>query len=565
MKNLKRFASLLLALVMALSLTITAYAAEENPGSITINSAANVSVEGKTFNAYKLLDLKFVGEDDPDTEADERGYVYTVPAELKTFYAQQFHIPEGAGDFDGQVTAKIAALNSDGLFAFAASALAAAKTAGITPGTAKGEAGATSVTIANLPLGYYVVKDEGAAKPISALLLDSTDPKNLKIKADKPTIDKKIDGDTDTDSSTTGRVDANTAAVNDKVPYIVPSKVPDMTGYTKYYFMVTDTMSKGLTFNNDVAITVGDKALTKDTDYTVTAATADGITTIEIVFKNFIQYKENKGADITIAYSATVNEDAVIGVEGNPNDVKLTYSHNPNVDDGNDSDKPTPDSPVGETPKFEVRTYVTGIELIKVDQDGARLTGAEFQITGQKLNKVLVRKDVYTEAADGTYWKLKDGSYTTTDPAAEGMDQTKYESTTQKYTKTTSTEVVTTTETVNAKATVGSDGVLRFDGLSAGKYEIQELKAPAGYNLLKEPLKVTITCTAPASGSSNCTWTYAWGKDAASASNSIEIVNQAGTELPSTGGIGTTIFYIAGIVLMLAAAAILVMKKRAQK
>lgn len=566
MKNMKRIASVLLTLVMLAALAIPAMAAGET-GSITINDAANVSVAGKTFNAYKILDLKMVGTD---------GYVYTVPTEMKQFYIDRYDGINGSeGDFDAQVVAEIG--KESDLFAFAADALAAAKTANITPGTATAPDGAKSVTINDLPLGYYVVEDAGAATPISALILDTTNPNpSVTIKADKPSIDKNIDGTKDTDNATTGDVKYNNAAVGDKVPYKVTSKVPDMTGYTKYYFVVNDTLSKGLTFNNDVAITVGSKTLEKGTDYTVDPkVNDDGTTSVEIVFKNFIQYKELKdgetvlaktGSDITITYSATVNKDAVIGVAGNPNEVKLTYSNNPNVkDDGTPSnpDKPTTGSPIGETPESVTRTYVTDIEIIKVDPAGNRLTGAEFEITGEKTNIVLVTKDVYTVDENGTYWKLKDGSYTTDDPNTEGMDKNKYENTTIKYSKTVETKEIVKAENVNYTGTVGADGVLRFEGLSAGTYTITEIKAPAGYNLLKAPITVTIGFTAPTAPSTDCTWTYT-GTDVVNGTNinQVTVTNQAGTELPSTGGMGTTIFYVVGSILVVGAAVLLITRKR---
>ena len=564
---MKRISCLLLALALILALSVTAFA-EGETGSITIKDADNVSVAGKTFKAYKILDVK---------SYTTSTVVYTVPDAMKTFYQTRYSLTGNEGDFDAKVVAGIAA-ESD-LFAFAADALAAAKTAGIAPVSATAEANAKSVTIDNLPLGYYVVEDTATTKPVSALILDTTNPDvNVVIKADQPSIDKNIDGDTDTDDSTKGNVKYNNAAIGDKVPYKVTSKVPDMTGYTKYYFVVNDTLSKGLTFNNDVAITVGSKTLVKDTDFTVTYNTNDdGTTSVEIVFKDFIQYKELKtedgttvlaktGSPITITYSATVNENAVIGTAGNPNEVKLTYSNNPNVDDvgtpGN-PDKPTSTSPTGETPKEETRTYVTDLEIIKVDQDGNRLTGAEFKLEGTKLNTVLVTTDVYTKDENGTYWKLKDGSYTTTDPSTNGMDQSKYESTTDKYTKSVQTKKIEKAENVTYTGTVGADGVLRFEGLSAGEYTITEIKAPDGYNLLKAPITVTIGWTAPASGKTECTWTYT-GTDVVNGTNTnhVTVINQAGAELPSTGGMGTTIFYILGSVLLVGAAILLITKKR---
>ena len=561
MKHARKLASLLLALVMVFALATTAFATGETTGSITINDATNVSVAGKTFNAYKILDVKSYTA---GTDGQAGTVVYTVPAEMKAFYMNRYTLTGNEGDFDAQVVENIN--GETDLFAFAKAALAAAKNAGITPGTSTADAEATSVTIDNLPLGYYVVEDAGTATPISALILDTTNPNvDIKIKADKPSIDKKIDGSKDTDESTTGDVVNNNASVGDKVPYKVASKVPDMTGYTKYYFVVNDTLSKGLNFNNDVAITIGSETLTKDTDYTVTSTgNADGTTSVEIVLKNFIQYKNQPGDDILITYSATLDTDAVIGVGGNPNEVILTYSNNPNVQDSGtpgNPDKPTPNSPTGKTPERVTRTYVTGIELIKVDPEGNRLTGAEFTITGEKTNIVLVTEDTYTKADDGTYWKLVDGTYTTTDPSTEGIDETKYESITVKYAKSTTTKPLTTTEAVKATGTVGTDGVLRFDGLSAGTYTITEIKAPAGYNLLQNPIEVTISWTAPTEPSTDCTWN-ATGATIVGGIAQVSVENQAGTELPSTGGMGTTIFYVLGSVLVVAAVVLLVTKKR---
>lgn len=558
---MKKIACLLLALVMVFAMTATAdTTADTNTGSITIKDAKNVSVAGKTFKAYKILDLQLVVNAD-----GTNGYVYTVPAGLKNFYAKYFAL-EDNGDFDYEVTQKIAAMkdNPAALFAFAAKALAAAQEAKITPETVVGKEGANSVEIKNLPLGYYVIEDAGTATPISALMLDSTNPEvEITIKADKPELEKKIDGNKDTDESTNGLVDYNNAAIGDNVPYVLSSKVPDMTGYTRYFFVVTDTLSKGLTFNNNVAITVNEENLVKDTDYTVTATVNEGgTTTVKIVFIDFIQYKDQAGAEITIAYSATVNENAVIGEAGNPNNVNLIYSNNPNVTPSG-KDEPGEKDPTGQTPDDETRTYVTEVEIIKVDGEGKRLEGAEFTLTGIRVNIVLVKKEVFTENESGTYWKLKDGTYTTDDPKTEGMDQNKYESTAVKYSKETKEEKITTSESVTAEGTVGSDGVLTFTGLPAGEYTITEIKAPDGYNLLDTPVKVEIGWTAPAGDSTNCTWTYKWnGSEEAGQTNEITIENKAGTELPSTGGMGTTMIYIVGGVLVLGAIIVLISRKR---
>jgi len=569
MRYLTKLISLLLVLTMVMALAATVCATTANPGSIQIKNATNVSVAGKTFNAYKILDVEAYTGSGADAKV-----VYLVPSEMKPFYQNRYTLTGDEGDFDARVAAGIEA-EAD-RFAFAADALAAAKTAYSETPAKSVTAGdsADSVTIDDLPLGYYVVEDAGntaVTAPISALMLSTTNPKAIiTLKADKPTIDKTIDG--------SGK--NNNAAVGDSVDFKITSNVPEMTGYEKYYFVVTDTLSKGLTFQEDnVTIQIGGVSLSECTHsadqahencYTITSESGtDGATILKIVFKNFIQYADHEGAAITIQYSAIINENAVIGTEGNKNAATLTYSNNPNIkDDGDpsDPDEPDKDSPTGTTPAHETYTYVTGIELIKVDPQGNRLTGAEFKLEGDTLNTVLVRKEVFKPDANGTYWKLKDGTYTTVDPNGLNVDKDAYESLTDKYTLSSETQKIEKAETVNYTGAVGGDGVLRFDGLPAGIYTITETKAPSGYNMLKDPIQVAIQFTEPAQNSTECTWNYVWtvgtSDTVTSADNTVTVTNKAGTELPSTGGIGTTVFYVIGTILLVGAGALLVAKRR---
>lgn len=420
--------------------------------------------------------------------------------------------------------------------------------------------------------GYYFVKDTGTIAEGDAYtkyILRVVGDVTLAAKAEAPTLVKEI-----VEGST--KVDANNASIGDKVNYELTSKVPAMDGYEKYYFVVNDTLSKGLTFNEDVKITINGTEL-GETAYGVTATPGVDNTSIEIVFKNFIQYKDDYvGKDIVITYSATVNENAVIGNTGNPNTVSLTYSNNPNITDDGDPtnpDKPTGNSPTGKTPEDTVITYVTGIELTKVDENGNRLEGAEFQITGTKLNKVKIIRDTFTVAENGTYYKLKDGTYTTTVPDVNNSEM--YASTEIKYTLEEKVGWNTTSETVSATATVGSDGVLRFEGLGEGTYVIEEIKAPDGYNMLKETITVVITCTEPTgiiSGAETATWKYTVSGAVTVAETvatngiiTLTVVNKAGAVLPTTGGMGTTIFYVLGGLLIVAAGVALITRRRMSK
>jgi LPXTG-motif cell wall-anchored protein len=156
---------------------------------------------------------------------------------------------------------------------------------------------------------------------------------------------------------------------------------------------------------------------------------------------------------------------------------------------------------------------------------------------------------------------LKDGSFTTTDPEStiDGapVDKSTYASLTDKYAKVVSVSYEETAgETVSIKGVVGEDGILRFEGLKSGEYTITEIKAPEGYNMLTEELKVTISWDEESKD-----FTYVGAVDNNGVAR-ITIVNQAGSELPSTGGVGTTVFYVVGGILLLAAVVLLVTKKR---
>ena len=567
MKHMKRAAALFLALIMIMSLAVTAFATAPT-GKITVNKSSTVTLEGKTFKAYKVLDATMKDPQDP-----AKGISYTVPAEMKEFYATNLSIDQDAADFDTQViTAMKTKLDSaDTKYKFAREILEAAKAAKITPETADTKTN-DAHTFADLPLGYYVIEDEGSTTPISSVMLNT--PNNsakgveITLKADKPAVDKKIDGNNDTDAGSSGDVSYNTAAVGDKVPFKISTAVPDMAGYTKYFFIVNDTLSKGLTFNNDVVITVDGKTLDSG-KYEVTTTSVEGSTALKIVFKNFIEQAANKNKPIVITYTATVNQNAVIGVEGNTNKAVIRFSNNPNVtpkenhenpDEPHDDDK---DKVSGETPSSETYTYVTGVKINKVDEADKALKGAKFKIEGTKLNTVLVKKGTFRQSGEGTYYKLKDGTYTTEASSPETADQ--YESTETKYARTENATPIIKADEVVYEGVVGEDGVLSFDGLGAGQYKITELEAPQGYHLLKDPMEITITCELPDADTApkNCTWKVSGGTSSvADGIVTVKVVNKAGSVLPETGGMGTTTFFVVGSMLVMASAVLLIADKR---
>lgn len=560
MKNAKRIASLVLALVMvfALAISVTAAPVTED-GSILIKDNDTVKASQKTFDAYKVLDLKAY----TDANGEITTYEYTVPNSLADFYADRYNLDKTASDFDAKVRACID--GEDDLYDFARAVVAASTSAAYT-----GNPVENGYLFNGLPLGYYAIVDSTAQgdyiKPVSAIMLDTATPNvEIEVKAEKPPIDKEIDEDNNV-NTTDDRVESNQAAIGDTVTYVITSQVPDMTGYTKYFFIMKDNLSKGLDYTNSMTVKVGDKVLTEN-EYDLTVVeNEDGTTSLKIVFKNFLQYntEEYIGKPVEVVYTARLNEDAEINRTPNTNDVYLEYSNDPDViyngdNEPNDEDEDLP--PLGETPKETVYTYTTSIEIVKTDAIGNRLQGAEFTLTGETMNIVRVEKEEFTLDPNGTHWKLKDNSYTTTDPNStiDGtpVDKTAYASLTDKYIKNTTTTYETRDgETLTITSSVGEDGVVRFEGLPAGTYTITETKAPEGYNILTETLDVTITWDRETAD-----FTYEGAVDNNGVAR-ITIVNQAGDELPETGGIGTTIFYIIGGILLVAALVVLVTRKR---
>jgi LPXTG-motif cell wall-anchored protein len=314
-----------------------------------------------------------------------------------------------------------------------------------------------------------------------------------------------------------------------------------------------------------VAVKIGEKTLVEGTDYTVEITNnADGTTSFQIIFKNFIQYKGDAGDAIEVTYSATLNEKAKIGEEGNPNTANLTFSNNPNEDGvgtPETPDKPGPDDDdvIGETPDDTVITYTSGIKLKKVDAEGKSLTGAKFKIEGVAEKVVIINENIFTESENGTYYRLTDGTYTEEEP--NDLTKKNYESTSVKYELITVVNKDTVKTHIVTDAWVDENGVITFEGLGEGEFTITEVEAPEGYNKLTRPITVVINFN------ENGTPKWTATRDGVPMELDVnifvmQIENKAGATLPTTGGIGTTIFYVVGAVLALGAVVLLITKKR---
>ncbi|MCD8078081.1 MAG: isopeptide-forming domain-containing fimbrial protein [Lachnospiraceae bacterium] len=427
MKKLKKLLGLVLALAMVMGISVTAFAASGSE-SITITGVAS---ENHTFTAYQI----FAGTSSGNTLSnvtwgdgvDSTALVTALKnnSTLSTYFTASTYTAE-------EVAEVLAANNDKAAFANAFSIVVAANVSSTASGTresATEESGGTySYTISGLAEGYYIVVDSSTSTgtdqdAVSGYIIKvvAGTTNEIATKAVVPDTSKEVlqdDNGTTSDESDDTYGDYNTGSIGDTVSFKVTSHVPNVSGYTKYYFNVIDTLSKGLTFNNDVVIKIG--GVTLDTSsYTVTPITnSDDSTTVTIVFKDAVNLLANYtvGTEITITYSATINEDADMTTNGNTNEVYAIYSNNPTATPVGTGDTPDPEDPVGETPKQTTTTYVTGIQITKVDNDNTSttLTGAKFSISGTALNVVYVNSEIFKEDTSGTYYRLTDGTYTET-------------------------------------------------------------------------------------------------------------------------------------------------------
>lgn len=512
MKKLKKPAAVLLSLAMTAMLSVPALAA--GAYSITIQNDKT----GHTYEAYQI----FAG--DVDSDAEQEGNVEgptlsnitwgngvngaALLAALKAADAEKYGTCQTAAD----VAEALGVENATAADAAAFAEIAAEHLAAVA-GTAT-EPVEGNYVIGTLDAGYYLVKDQdesldGDEDSYTSYIVQVLGNVEMTPKSDIPSSEKKVKDINDTTDETYSDWQ-NTADhdIGDRIPFQLSATLPDnYTEYETYALTFHDTESAGLTFQRDTVKVYIDGELVSS-GYTV--VTSDiGDYTFEVRFNDLKTVTADDGATkagnssvITVEYESVLNENAVIGSNGNPNDMHITYSNNPNGEGS------------GRTPEDTVIVFTYKVDIDKVDQDMEPLAGAEFTL--EKKNHAGEWEEVGILGTDGTLTEFS------------------------------------------------------FTGLDDGTYRLSESKTPAGFNTI-EPVEFTVEATHAeatlqlttlsgnvTSGEVELTFT----PSLSDGSLSTTVINNQGTTLPETGGIGTTIFFVLGGVLVVGAGVLLIVRLR---
>lgn len=523
MKKHPRTLSKILSLTMAASLFVPfAGAVEARTTDITIDDASSAS-----YAAYKLLDLT-TSLKDPDGHAgggshtdDCYNYAYTVSQKYRSVLQAAC---DKSADADGnstvddsEIISYISGLDADGIRKFADSVYS-----GITSGSLAAEATAADKTFSDMPQGYYLIAQTGAIpdhESRSLVMLDTAGQEDITIepKDGAPTLTKQVKETNDSTAASAWQ-DAADADIGDKVEFRLTGTLPSNIGnYGSYKYVFHDTLASGLELVNDgenpITVKLGDTALVADTDYTLTTSGAADGCSLEISIADLVSLAKNKGAQlsadtkVTVEYKATLKDSAAIGAAGNDNTAHLEYS-----------DDPYDTSSTGSTVSDLVTVFTYKLGVNKVDAEGEPLAGANFEL--QKWN---------------------------------GTEYVAYK-----------------TPPENASATQ-----FDFVGLDAGQYKLVETKIPDGYTKADD-IEFTVEAAYDTdSADPNLTGLVVkqggdtvsdpgdpFTVDVSAGMISTTIENVAGIHLPSTGGMGTTLIYSAGFLLIIGGTLYIVLKRR---
>lgn len=533
MKKLKtKLTAFVLSALLVMSMSLPAFAESQEKGSILIKGNTAQTLVGKSFAYHQILTAT--------TTTDETKVAYTVNAKYTDVLCTVIgKLKGGSLAQEEEVIPYLEGLQNDAglLREFADEVYREIEAAQISPeGTIQAIEqnvnAENQLTIQNLDLGYYLVRESATQGGATSLCMLNSVTKNstVVIKSDYPTVEKKVQEESyDLDENYgEGYNDAADYDIGDAIPFSYYSKIPDFAGYDTYEMTFYDKMDQGLTFlPESVNLIIGTQTLNPDdfavhTDHVKDEGEAATFSIVLNDVKQLAQkYNLSVGDPIRVDYQAILNELAVIGPTGNRNTVWLTYDSNPYEKEKRRTEK---DSVV-------VFTFALEVDKVNGDDPEERLAKAEFELQDSEGKVIPVSK------LEGT------GNQYVVDP--------------------------------NGTDSIVSDGKseIEIKGLDAGEYYLEEIKAPDGYNKLKDKIKVVVT----AAYKNRQTWSGAdthemienlsatVGKDAVPVQEGIVplvVQNFSGIHLPETGGVGTAMFTAGGTVLMGAAVVLLVKFKK---
>lgn len=512
MKRMKRIMALMLAAIMMMAMSVTAFAAEGATGThtLTVNvksTSPAQDLKGQTINLYKLFDVT------ESKSGETTNYAYTVNNTYKATLASVLKIGETAKD-EEYAAAVLALKDTEGAvqkFANDFTAEALTKKLSATANSGKiTEENKTSYTFENLAAGYYLVYVTGGKEIQSSLVTVDETTTTVNLKTEAPSITKTADKET--------------AEIGQVVKYTVTGAIPDTTGYEQYQYIIHDELSKGLDFVNDakgtaleegattvtVAVAFGEEIA--DASKAPTTATLDSTNKkkMSLDLSEWVRANQtNKGKAFTVTYYAKVNKDAVVTEKNN---AQLEYGNNPK-----ETTKTTPS---------EAKTPTYPLDILKKEKTSEKeLAGAKFSLYTTEADAKAGTNAITVSGSDGKY---------VVDPTS----------------KNTVFESVASIE--------GENYNLHVNGLKAGDYWLVETEAPAGYNKLTAPIKVTIKKSADADVNN---WTIS--KDGVDEKDKIiDIENSTGSLLPSTGGRGAIAFAVIAALLVFGVAVSFIRDKR---
>lgn len=491
MKRIKKLAAAMLTAIMMMTMTVTAYAA--GSCTLTVTTKGGQDLNGQTINLYKLFDVT------ESKSGETTNYAYTVNDTYKGALASVLNIQENSTN--EQIVQAVADLKAEPEnqvqnFANKFTAKALTDKLGVTKTSGKITESKTSYEFTGLDAGYYLVYVTGGKEIQSSLVTVDKNTNTVNLKTEAPSIAKKAN--------------TETVEIGQVVQYTVTGSIPDTTGYSEYVYKIHDELSNGLDFVNDAngtaleagATTVNVAvALKGATDASTTPATATLDTAnnrkMSLNLSEWVRDNQaNKGKEFTVTYYAKVNANAVVTEKNN---ATLEYGNNPD-----DTTTTTPSEAKTPTYPLDIKKFKKGSTEM--------LSGAKFELYKNEADAKAGKNAIKVSGSNGNY---------VVDPKS------------------------TNTVFESVASIDGKDYNLHLNGLAARNYWLKETEAPAGFNKLTDPIKVTI---AKSTDGDESNWTISKG-ETVEKDKIIDIENSTGSILPSTGGTGVIVF--AGVAILL--------------